>query len=95
MGDEAPLHRGPLPRGMFEESTVVNTLLRRTSAVLASALALTFGVGTQLPRAFAAERTATLVGSLQDELGCSADWQPSCADTELAREPGSTVYSRT
>ena len=25
--------------------------------------------------------TVTLVGSLQDELGCSGDWQPDCADT--------------
>ncbi|MFC6358894.1 pullulanase-type alpha-1,6-glucosidase [Luteococcus peritonei] len=74
---------------------MVHTLLRRTSAVLASALALSFGVGTQLPRAQAAERTATLVGSLQDELGCSADWQPTCTQTELVREPGSTVHSRT
>ncbi|MEL4358984.1 MULTISPECIES: pullulanase-type alpha-1,6-glucosidase [unclassified Luteococcus] len=73
---------------------MVHTLWRRTSAVLASALALTF-LGTQPPRAVAAERTATLVGSLQDELGCSSDWQPTCENTQLQKEANSTVHSRT
>ncbi|MEL4544210.1 pullulanase-type alpha-1,6-glucosidase [Luteococcus sp. H138] len=74
---------------------MVHTLWRRTSAVLASALALTFGLGTQPPRAVAAERTATLVGSLQDELGCSSDWQLACENTQLSKEANSTVFSRT
>ncbi|WP_313556315.1 pullulanase-type alpha-1,6-glucosidase [Miniimonas arenae] len=30
------------------------------------------------------DRTFTLVGSLQDELGCPGDWQPDCAATALA-----------
>jgi hypothetical protein len=33
-----------------------------------------------------------LVGSLQSELGCPADWQPACAQTEHAKDPG-TTYS--
>ncbi|MFB9311330.1 hypothetical protein ACFFRL_19240 [Agromyces hippuratus] len=28
-------------------------------------------------------RTFALVGSLQSELGCAADWAPDCAETEL------------
>ncbi|MGW5239448.1 pullulanase-type alpha-1,6-glucosidase [Monashia sp. NPDC004114] len=39
-------------------------------------------------------RTVTLVGSLQDELGCPGDWQPDCAATELTPQPGSTAYVR-
>ena len=31
-----------------------------------------------------AERTFAVVGSLQDEAGCAADWDPACAATELA-----------
>nr|WP_245534481.1 pullulanase-type alpha-1,6-glucosidase [Xylanimonas cellulosilytica] len=34
--------------------------------------------------AAAADRTAALVGDLQSELGCPADWDPACAATELA-----------
>ncbi|WP_284252483.1 pullulanase-type alpha-1,6-glucosidase [Litorihabitans aurantiacus] len=34
--------------------------------------------------AAAADRTFTLVGSLQSELGCAADWDPACAETILA-----------
>src|SRR5689334_12029118 len=43
--------------------------------------------------AAAAPRTVTLVGSLQSELGCAADWQETCAKTDLAREGDSTTYS--
>src|SRR5262245_43428565 len=39
-------------------------------------------------------RTATLVGSLQSELGCSGDWQPDCTATDLTPQPGSTAYVR-
>jgi len=38
---------------------------------------------TTAPAAGAADRTATLVGSLQSELGCAADWDPTCAATTL------------
>mgnify|MGYP006387357069 CR=1 FL=1 len=39
--------------------------------------------------------TVALVGSLQSELGCSDDWQPACADTELARIGDSPLYRAT
>ena len=40
-------------------------------------------------------KVVTLVGSLQSELGCSADWQPDCAATRLAQAGGGTTYSKT
>lgn len=45
--------------------------------------------------AYAATETVTLVGSLQNELGCAADWDPACAQTELAQVADSTVYAST
>ena len=36
----------------------------------------------------------TLVGTLQDELGCPGDWQPECATTRLAPVPGETGVFR-
>ena len=64
---------------------------RRALASLATAaLVLTAGVSSlavpalAAPAAAAADRTVALVGSLQSELGCSADWQPECDATELA-----------
>jgi len=39
-------------------------------------------------------RTVTLVGSLQSEAGCPADWAPDCAATELTREGDTTAYSK-
>ncbi|GAB6940479.1 pullulanase-type alpha-1,6-glucosidase [Isoptericola variabilis] len=65
---------------------------RRAAASL-TAVALTVpglsaGLGglalTTAPAAGAADRTATLVGSLQTELGCAEDWDPTCAATALA-----------
>jgi len=39
-------------------------------------------------------RTATIVGSLQSEVGCAGDWKPECTATQLTREGDSTAYSR-
>ena len=49
---------------------------------------------TAPPAAAAAARTVTVVGSLQSELGCAADWQETCTATDLTREGDSTTYSR-
>jgi glycosidase/fibronectin type 3 domain-containing protein len=38
--------------------------------------------------------TATLVGSLQSELGCSGDWDPTCTATDLLLDPADDVYQR-
>ena len=37
--------------------------------------------------------SVAVAGSLQSELGCPGDWQPECADTELAYEADSDVWS--
>ncbi len=36
--------------------------------------------------------SVTLVGSLQSEAGCPADWQPDCANTHLAYDAGDDVW---
>ncbi|MEO7448415.1 MAG: DUF3372 domain-containing protein, partial [Humibacillus sp.] len=69
----------------------ITTAVSLTALVLAGlAVPLT---GTQA-RAAEPMRTATLVGTLQDELGCSADWQPDCAATDLTPVPGGTAYAK-
>lgn len=40
-------------------------------------------------------RIVTLVGSLQDELGCGADWDPACESTVLTDDDGDGVYTGT
>ncbi|NMD47530.1 MAG: DUF3372 domain-containing protein, partial [Propionibacterium sp.] len=57
---------------------------RRRSLALLVVLALLLGWFTGAPQARAEERTVTLVGDLQSELGCSDDWQPVCTATDLA-----------
>ncbi|HSL30718.1 MAG TPA: alpha-amylase family glycosyl hydrolase [Anaerolineales bacterium] len=39
--------------------------------------------------------TVTLVGSLQQELGCSGDWDPACAATHLAYDAADGVWQGT
>jgi len=54
------------------------------TAVALTVPALSAGLAvTAAPAAGAADRTATLVGDLQTELGCAEDWDPTCADTAL------------
>ena len=65
------------------------------AALTTSALVLTaLGAGV-LPAAVADEPADTyaLVGSLQTELGCDADWAPDCAATELAPTATPGLYS--
>lgn len=62
------------------------------ASLAAAALILTGGAVAVAPAA-AAERTFALVGSLQSELGCSADWQPDCAATDLAATDTAGVYA--
>ena len=62
------------------------------SALVLAGLAVPLA-GAPTARAADSPRTATLVGSLQDELGCSSDWQPDCTKTDLALQPGTTTYA--
>jgi len=45
-------------------------------------------------RAAVAPRVVTLVGSLQSEVGCVADWAPDCTASELTRDGVTTAYSK-
>ena len=75
----------------------IRLVARRLILLVSLALVATFGLvvlPASVPNAHAADRTATLVGSLQSELGCSADWQPDCAATRLAKDPAGTTYSK-
>ena len=61
--------------------------VRRSLAVVSAAALLFSGVVVAAPAASAETvqaRSFALVGSLQSELGCPADWAPECAETELA-----------
>ncbi len=71
---------------------------RTTASVTAVALAASGLAGVTLaafaaPAAGADERTLALVGDLQSELGCPADWDPACAATELAPTDTAGVWS--
>ena len=39
--------------------------------------------------------SVAIAGSLQSELGCPGDWQPECADTELALDAEDGVWQAT
>ena len=56
---------------------------RALAAGVAAALALA-GVVVSQQAATAAAEAYSLVGSLQSELGCAADWDPTCTDGDLA-----------
>jgi pullulanase-type alpha-1,6-glucosidase len=69
-------------------------------AALSGAAIVIAGVGLPLAAgpAGAADpppRTATLAGSLQDELGCPGDWSPECAATDLTQVGNTTAYAKT
>jgi glycosidase len=68
---------------------------RRLYAVLLGcALVAVPGVVAATP-ATAAATSVALVGDLQSELGCSADWQPECTASELARVGDTSEYRAT
>ncbi|MGL5909744.1 MAG: hypothetical protein ACRCZP_07075, partial [Phycicoccus sp.] len=65
---------------------------RRLSVLVTGALVATVsGVALATP-ASAVTTSVALVGSLQSELGCPADWDPACADTELVQVPGTSTW---
>ena len=73
--------------------------MRRRPALSVASISALVMAGLAVPLAGAptaradAPRTATLVGTLQDELGCSSDWQPDCTKTDLALVPGTSTYA--
>ncbi|HEX2704134.1 MAG TPA: hypothetical protein VHM65_00095 [Candidatus Lustribacter sp.] len=69
---------------------------RLVTGVSSAAVVLAAAVMPLAPGAAVAVdgRTATLVGSLQSELGCGADWDPGCEATTLTAGEG-TSYAKT
>ena len=61
------------------------------AALVVSGLLVPLGA---LP-AHAAQRTVTLVGTMQSELGCGKDWDETCTSTDLAPVEGTTTYAKT
>ena len=77
-----PPHPDGVPTGHPEEQRCP-VLVRLYAVLLGCALVAVPGVATATS-ATAAASSVALVGDLQSELGCSADWQPECAATELS-----------
>ena len=81
--------------------TRARTRPSRPVALLTAAL-LAVGVPVVVPATAAAVApdpgagpTVTLVGSLQDELGCAGDWDPACPATVLSWDAGTGRYRGT
>jgi glycosidase len=65
---------------------------RLVPALIAVVAASTTGAIAPLPVAAAEPTTVTIAGSLQQELGCSGDWQPDCAATQLTFDADDGVW---
>lgn len=67
---------------------------RRSLAVVAAISLLASGLSV-IPSlaATAGPTSVALVGSLQSELGCAADWAPDCAETELEPTADANVWT--
>ncbi len=71
--------------------SVMRSMSRRTAVGAAASVVLTLGVVPVVASPAAAEdRRVRIVGSLQSELGCAADWDPACDATEIELVDGST-----
>lgn len=83
-----------VPAAPRETFVSKKTVQRRTALFAAVALAATgmSAIGT-VSESSAADRTVAVVGDLQSELGCAADWAPDCAETELVPTGADGIYS--
>ncbi|MEA2023050.1 MAG: pullulanase-type alpha-1,6-glucosidase [Actinomycetota bacterium] len=72
---------------------------RRTFSMLVSvalvASALTIAVVPAVADHTPDPASVTIAGSLQDELGCSGEWQPDCADTHIGYDTDDDVWQGT
>ncbi|MEV7540886.1 pullulanase X25 domain-containing protein, partial [Pseudarthrobacter oxydans] len=69
-------------RGRRRNALISAAIGTSISAALAGTALPAIAAHTQLPS------SVTLVGSLQDELGCAGEWQADCAATRLQSVPG-------
>ena len=67
---------------------------RHTWAIIA-ALALVAPVFAPQLAAAAAPETVVIAGSLQSEVGCTADWQPDCAQSQLVYDDEDGLWQAT
>lgn len=81
--------RSSRPRRTTASVAAISVALTGLTGLTAVANAATGPVAT----AADAARTFAIVGSLQDETGCAADWDPACAATELAPTGADGVYA--
>ena len=72
-----------------------STIPVRKALVVVTALAVAIGI-PRVARAAHTPAPASVVvpGSLQDELGCSGDWQPDCDATALAFDANDQVWQQ-
>ncbi|MGW2091553.1 pullulanase-type alpha-1,6-glucosidase [Promicromonospora sukumoe] len=90
------MSRSAPPRPVQVGAAAVAVTLVASVGLAASAAAAPAPAGAAVAataRTAAQDRTAALVGSLQDELGCAADWDPACADTELVAQGDGTFVA--
>jgi glycosidase len=67
----------------------------RASRVIVAATAIVLLLASGAPAAHTPAPTAvTVAGSLQSELGCSADWDPGCTATQLGFDAADDVWQR-
>src|SRR5678815_2162753 len=67
--------------------------MRRPSFVHSAFLAILFVL--LLSNVLSAQTSVTIAGSLQSELGCAGDWDPSCSATFLTYDANDDVWQRT
>ncbi|HEY0470971.1 MAG TPA: alpha-amylase family glycosyl hydrolase, partial [Kribbella sp.] len=72
------------------------SVVRRLTAGVTAVAVVVLGLGTATPAParVSADRVITVAGSLQSELGCPADWTPSCPQSELAKGTTGTQYGK-
>jgi glycosidase len=83
----------------FQEDHSMKNARRTSQHVLLTVFMATAIALPAAPRAVFAAHTpnptsVTIAGSLQSELGCPGDWQPECANTQLAYDAGDDVWQK-
>ncbi len=72
----------------------MSRVARRRALALATTAGLAIGLTATTVAADPADRTVTLVGSLQSEIGCAGDWLPACDASELDWSEGTRYTGR-
>ncbi|MBN1138972.1 MAG: alpha-amylase, partial [Anaerolineae bacterium] len=81
-----------MDRNPWRRSAVLLILVSLLSSLL---VAPTTPLGVVVADTTPDPSSVTIAGSLQSELGCPGDWDPSCASTHLAYDAGDDVWQQT